>query len=246
MASSALPVASTRVKDPAASRHLVEHSCESFAEIVIQLNGQTQKFSARLLDNYDYPNSFAASLPESTTPTELKNYLTQSKTSEVLIIVFLQGQFLLGIVSEIQKFSAKGIVFAWPERVLKIQRRREPRFSIPVGYDYSIETDPTSGKEAREKCKILDLSAGGVGFFVSSKIGIEKYPIGKRLNRVWLSIRGKKMMVDLMVRNHVKIKSHVHGALTGYKVGTEFVKITSDNQNALREFVFDNVAHLVR
>lgn len=240
------PTRATKVRDLVDSKYLVEHSCEIFAEIVIQMNGQNQKFSARLLDSYDYPNSFTASLPESVTPAEFNDHLKRAKTSEALVLVFLQGRFLLGLVCEIEKISAKGIVFKWPKRVLKIQRRREPRFSIPVGYDYRIETDATSGKKAREKNKILDLSASGVAFLVTSKAGVENYPVGKRFNHVWLAFRGKKMMVDLVVRNHTKIKSHVHGEQTGYKVGAEFVKITSDNQNELREFVFDHVAHLVR
>ena len=67
-----------------------------------------------------------------------------------------------------RSFTTIGSVFATPPKVFKIQRRKDVRFVIPQGYEFTVEFESLEQARTRVKKRLIDISESGLSFFVLS------------------------------------------------------------------------------
>lgn len=127
------------------------------------------------------------------------------------------------------------IQFQIPEKIYKVQRRKDLRIRIAATHKLKLEFDDPTDPFRRLEKAAFDLSAGGVSFLVSP--GEEfAYPIGTALNNLSFSIQSKNIQVLSEVRHNQTIKLHGKNEI---KIGLRFVNLKASDSNAIASFVFE-------
>lgn len=128
--------------------------------------------------------------------------------------------------------------FEVPEKVFKIQRRKEPRFTIPFGHTLKVEFADPFFSETRIQRKVHDIGTGGLSFCVPP--GEEAlYPNGLHLYEMKLTLRGKSLTVDAEVRHDSLVNE---GPRKGeIKIGVVFTKIKPTDSQLLADYVHEEI-----
>jgi c-di-GMP-binding flagellar brake protein YcgR len=138
--------------------------------------------------------------------------------------------------TELNGADRAGLVFAKPERVYKVQRRRDLRFRIPDGMVLPMEhADPLSPASALKR-KVIDLSAGGMGFLVSYD-DEAVYAVGLVLKDLHFTIGGRPFTLDAEIRHVQPLPPE--GRFPGVKVGVSFRNIRESDSQWIASFVFE-------
>lgn len=143
---------------------------------------------------------------------------------EVMLMVLVEGQTLIGIKSQ---QNADGS-FDVPKTLIRIQRRKDHRWVIPGAYEIFVRIGVPR--------RVIDIGEKGLAFRVGTDAESRKYSIGMDLLKCVFEIHGRKIEVDLEVRNHVDLDK-------GVKIGTRFTRIAKDDADWLGSFILAQIGH---
>jgi hypothetical protein len=139
-----------------------------------------------------------------------------------------------------------------PDRMVRTQKRLDPRYTIPQGYELFVEfkkpsVEASSGVSPTQipaeawrshSFRIFDVSSTGLGFLIPESLATE-YPKGIKLRHAKLRVRGRLVVADAEVMSCLP---HRFGAREPtQKVGIRFIRITEDDKDALRAYVLENL-----
>lgn len=133
-------------------------------------------------------------------------------------------------------FDHAGLQFKIPDKVFKVQRRRDLRFPIPDGLSLKVEFDDPLSPDVRSTRKVIDLSASGMAFQVNED-EIPMYPSGFTLQNLSFSVRSKKITVAAEIRHTRKLGSD--SRLKGAMVGILFKDIRPGDSQHIAGYVFE-------
>ena len=229
------------VTDELEIRRLIERAAETtakadvnFSEVRIQFQTQvTEHSSAQAGIEVRIPDEFRGRL----------QHLVKS-APEVLLILYLRNQALLGVSTRSIDWEDETFRIRPPFRVLRMQRRKEARFQIPVGYDIFVGMNAIEGESRRVQKRVLDISASGMGLQVISPREAGFFQQGLMLRNLRFELEGRKITVDAEVCNRVPLNEAVTGH-SGTKVGLRFTKISRADQDFLAAFVTRRLAQMV-
>lgn len=128
--------------------------------------------------------------------------------------------------------------FEIPEKVFKIQRRKEPRFTVPFGHTLKVEFADPFFSESSIQRKVHDIGIGGLSFCVQP--GEDAlYPSGLHIYEMKLTLRGKTLVVDAEVRHDSVVNE---GPRKGeIKIGVVFTKIKPSDSELLAAYVQEEI-----
>jgi hypothetical protein len=135
-----------------------------------------------------------------------------------------------------------------PDRVVRTQKRLDPRYVVRAGYDLVAEfkkldiaqSTPAVEHWRLHRLKLLDISSTGVGLALAAD-GKEEYPKGAKLKQLTLRLRGREILAEAEVMSCLPHRN-TRGE-RGFKVGVRFTKIAEADQDFIRGFV---VEHLIQ
>ncbi len=126
-----------------------------------------------------------------------------------------------------------GFKYSFPEKVFKVQRRKDFRFQIPVGHVLRAEFDDPLGTE-KLRPKILDISAGGISLIVSDAEEVI-FSMGMVIKDVVFTVKNRKITVDCEVRH--KRAMPESSRQVGHKIGLQYVGIKSGDAQHIAGYV---------
>lgn len=135
--------------------------------------------------------------------------------------------------ARLKGFDTGGIYFEWPEKVFKVQRRKDMRFTIPDGYVLFVEfEDPKKPGQILSR-KLIDISASGLAFLGEPKDSTF-WDSGNELRRVQFTIRSRKITTDAEIRHAIPKGERGHA-----KVGLSFKGLKAADAQWIASYVFE-------
>lgn len=127
-----------------------------------------------------------------------------------------------------------GIMFKQPEKIYKIQRRKDIRLPIPFGYTIKVSfKDPLNPNKTMIK-NMCDISVGGLSFFIEDE-ETPLFPEGSILENVTFKIFTHLVKVKIEIKH--KVVQNDESNHTTYKVGVAFVDLDAKDQNQISKYV---------
>ena len=140
-------------------------------------------------------------------------------------ILFFRSDFINVVTGKIR--------FKLPEKIFRVQRRKDMRYTIPHSHVLRVEFQDPSFNENRLSKKAVDLSAQGLGFSVSVKEST-LFKKGLALKDVTFSVRNRKIECVAEVR-HVKPSADPDT----YRVGISFAELKAADGNWIANYVLE-------
>ena len=174
-------------------------------------------------------------VPKELDPREFMDALAKKKNPECFFSVSLLHANIF-FRTRLIGVGSIGLQFALPEKIFKVQRRKDLRIPIPDGYAMKAEFDDPHYKDERIVRKVIDISAGGTAIMVSEN---EEpiYQPGVILRGFTFTVRGRKIVVDVEVRHLRKLTKYPKNKAT--KVGVQFMNIRPGDAQHIAGYVFE-------
>jgi hypothetical protein len=132
---------------------------------------------------------------------------------------------------------AEGLLrFHGPQEIFKVQRRKDFRFPIPYGHVLHLEFRNPLDLDTISKRKVIDLSAGGLSFFVPESDAMILSE-GATLRSAEFRLSGRKISCDLEVR-HLK-PYRIPGKPPGVRVGVSFSGMREEQSTWIAAYVLE-------
>jgi hypothetical protein len=142
-------------------------------------------------------------------------------------------------VTQLAGHNASALSFRLPEKIFKVQRRQNPRFTILPGYVLRLTFKDPRNPLQFVKQKIHDISAGGLSFLVDSEEG-HLYESGRILELVTFTVKTKEFKLKAEVV-HSRPVPQPPGVLEAskVKVGVRYLDIAEADSQILEDYVND-------
>lgn len=133
-------------------------------------------------------------------------------------------------------FDHAGLQFGLPEKVFKVQRRKDLRFPIPDGHVLKIDfSDPLSPDKLINK-KCVDLSASGMAFLIEEE-EVPLYPVGLMLENMTFTVRNRQISTAAEIRNTRPTRAEARKK--GIVVGVVFKNLKAADNQHIAAYVFE-------
>lgn len=238
------PAGTTIVTDPLEIRRLFSRASEGGIQATVKVRGSDTVLKTKVLEA-DAQRGLELSIEPGEGQLNLENLEKLGATkadSEFMILMHLEGRYILGVNTRSVEMLKDRITFSAGTKVFKIQRRKDVRYAIPAGYEFTVEIESLERTRARVKKRLVDLSESGLSFFVLSPREAALYRKGMILNRCIIKIQNYEIPVILRVCNRGKHDRGKQGS--GNKIGTEFEQISAENRDYIAQFVYSHAQHL--
>jgi hypothetical protein len=223
------------VKDAQEAHKLLREAVRSIASTMIWTKEQKHVLATNLRVFDEREKKLYARIPSGTDPEWFVGELDKMGSRECFFSVSLAKANVFfkaacgGVFDE-------GLQFSLPERLYKVQRRKQARFMVPFGRVMKVElADPLfpAGKLSK---KIFDISSGGLAFIVDEEEGAA-FQVGLLIEGMNFLVRGRRIKAEAEVR-HLKTMAR-DSATPGVKVGVMFKAIDPGDAQWIDAYVFE-------
>lgn len=201
-----------------------------------QKEGQTEgdlTYESKFIGFSEKDHLITLKIPSSVNNREFVRTHTKENMREFLFSVSLSRGHVF-FRSQFIGPSPSGYTFSQPSKVYKVQRRGEYRYRIPKWDLKKVEMpNPQKPGEVVSR-KMLDLSAGGMAFFIKPDEQ-EFYPSSTEIPGMSFKLKSKTIIVDGEVRHAQLITDKIRYV----KVGIFFTRVSQNDKSLISQFVFD-------
>jgi hypothetical protein len=233
------------VTDPLRNFELVEDSAEAdrflreagktFSSVMLWTKDQEEVVNSRISLYSDSTGNFYVAAPKGFDARKFMDDLATRENQDVFFSISLVRANLF-FKTRLVGVGTAGMQFAKPDRLYKVQRRRDLRFRIPDGMALPMEHQDPLFPESLLKRKVIDISAGGLGFLIPYDEE-PVYPVGLLLKGLRFTLNGRAFSLDAEIR-HVQVLP-AEGRFQGVKVGVRFKDIRQADNQWIASYVFD-------
>lgn len=209
------------------------------ARVEVQMNDSSFRFSSRIHHDTDPAIGLRIRAPEDITAEQLEEQ-AKFETQTCMVVAFLKSHELLCIQTEAAAWKEGELILPQPWTVFKLQRRKEPRYTIPGAYEFYLKFRSLESPETTIHRKVLDLSMSGLGFFVESPIESDFYKKGLFIRRVNFMLENRHIFLDLRVASVVRLKHKPREP--GFKIGVEIMRINPVDKRYVAAFIARGLA----
>lgn len=211
---------------------LIREGAHSLSSAILWTLDQKETLTTHLNGYSEADGIFTVSLPKDGDLEQFQNHLLEQSQIYCLFSVTLPKAILFFRADFLNVITGK-IRFKLPEKVFRVQRRKDMRYTIPHGHVLRIEFQDPSFGENRLSKKAIDLSAQGLGFGVS----VNEAPLFKKglaIKELTFLIRNRKIECAAEVR-HAKPGTNPDI----YRVGILFVELKTADANWISNYVLE-------
>lgn len=228
------PPTATPITDQRQIQLLLEEAVRisAAAELVVDLDRLTA--SLQFPSDIYSPTEICFIIPPG---QDAKDWAARLKDRGGSLSLMLSGS-LISFDAKLVSFDAKRLILQAPKSVLKVQRRQTARVDIPTAQPLWILVRLKATDKAPLRKSVVDLSAGGVAFAVSSE---EKslFQRGQVLEELSVELPGHSVRTSGTVRGIYALRDGSgHPAGSG-KVAVEFTKLAQKDEAAITRLVFE-------
>lgn len=221
---------------PAEARSLLQDGVKHLASAMIWTKDQEHVIHTHLSMISESDGMIHAITPKGFNPHKFMDELAKLPQHDCFFSVSLTRANIF-FKSQFIGAGRSTLLFRFPEKVFKVQRRREIRFVIPDGYVLKVEFQDPLFAENRHVQRIFDISAGGCSFLTDP--GDKAfYTPGLVLKDMQLTIRNRGIKVDGEVRHTSDLPENSRLAPAS-KIGIEFRNIRPGDSQQIASYVFE-------
>lgn len=214
---------------------MLSEGAKGFCSAMIWTKDQTHVINSHLSLFNEDDRAFYCWKPKDFKPAEFMDWMARQGEKDCFFSVSLSRANIFFRAAFVG-FDNGGLKFRMPEKIFKVQRRKDLRFGIPDGYVLRVDfSDPLFPENLLSK-KVIDISAGGCAFLVAFEESIIFQP-GVVLKNLALEIRGREIKVEAEVRHIAEFKDGRRSGLV--KIGVQFRGIRPGDAQAIASYVFE-------
>lgn len=218
--------------DPQEALSLLREAARSLSSIMIWSKLQENVVHTQLHLFSEAEQTLYATLPKDLDQRAFVEEIARSGTRDVFFSVSLPRANLF-FQTPFLGFDA-GIKFKVPERIFKVQRRNDFRFTLPDTVSLKAEFQDPLIPESKMEKKILDISAGGMAILVGPDEG-PMFQSPLVLQGLTFSVRGRKIRCQGEVRHSSPFRQNEQ--LLGNKVGLLYKDMSPEDSKFIATFV---------
>lgn len=174
-------------------------------------------------------------IPKEVDPEKLISDLVDMNAHDCFFSVSLSGANIF-FKAAIKGYDKGGFHFFMPEKIFKVQRRRDVRLSIPDGYVLKASFQDPLFPETHLNKKVIDISAGGLAF-QATEFEEGLFHVGLILDKFQFTIKGREVVLQAEVRHIQKMpETSKH---KGLKVGVMFKNMKPGDAQHVAQYVFE-------
>ena len=153
---------------------------------------------------------------------------------EMTWVLYAGNLGVLGFKAKLQAWNAGVLTLEIPTQIAQIQKRGEPRFTIPAAYEVNVRL---GGGPRGEKFRVVDISATGISFLVSEKEATQ-FQVGVKLLSLTLVLRGMSFVLQGEVKGLAK---DVDQGVEQRRVRVMFLNAKESDQDKIRDYVIEQL-----
>lgn len=218
-------------------KRLLREAAKSFSSAIIWTKDQKHYINTHLTLYSDAGEVIYAWIPKGFNPEEFQNDLFKMESFECFFSISLQ-QANIFFKCNFKGHDRAGLKFTLPEKVFKVQRRQDVRYTIPATHVMKVTFQDPIFPESLLTKKIIDISGGGLSFHATE---VEKNMLHANLvlKNVTITIHTKELKFEAEIR-HVQTLSETDPK-KGVKVGVMFQKIRPQDSQTIATYVFEEI-----
>lgn len=208
------------------------------SQVVLWFEGQEPLFRSRFKDSSKVTDTFYIEIPSQFDADEFSKRVKKESDDHCYLNGFIKNDGVISLRVKYLGHDAIGFKFEVPDRIFRAQRRGEVRYSIPSGYDLTVQLPNLRGKGPPISRKLFDISTGGISLLTTSN-ELEILKPGLILRHVVFVLRGRKIQVDVEVR-HVQKPNH-KTENPEVRIGMQFKKLGTNDENFIAAYVAEHM-----
>lgn len=229
----------TKIDEPVEVAKFVARAISEEARVEVQMTDSAFRFSSRIHHDSDPAVGLRIRPPEEFPPEQVE---AQSKfaVQTSMVVAFLRSHELLCIQTEGAIWKEGELILPQPWTAFKLQRRKEPRYTIPGAYEFYISLRSLEDPQVSIRRRVMDLSMSGMGFYVESPKEADLYKKGLFLRRVNLMLENRHIFLDLRIAAVVRLRHNPR--MPGFKVGVEIMRINPVDKRYVAAYIARGLA----
>ena len=224
--------------EPPESLRLLHEGAKTVSSAMMWTKDQEDQLSTHLSMVSETEQSLLCWLPTDFDAEAFSQKIVLRGSPEVFFSVSLPSANIF-FKTKFLSFDRNSLTFALPEKIFKVQRRQNLRFTIPDGRIIKVQFSDPTGTDQKVIRKIHDLSAGGLAFLVEMS-DEALYPKGLRIPDLSFTVNSRAIQAEAEVRHtsEAPLLSKASRA-RGIKVGVQFFNLKASDFQHIATFVFD-------
>jgi hypothetical protein len=173
-------------------------------------------------------------IPKGFEPAKFNDSLAANGVKECMFSVSLSTANIF-FKANYSSFDTGGFRFKLPEKIFKVQRRKDIRLTIRDGYVVKLEFDDPLQPGVRMAKKLIDISASGCAIVVEDEEA-PMFQVGVVLQNIAIKVAGRVINCDAEVRHARPFPSQ--SRYEGMKIGLLFSNIRPGDSQHIASYVF--------
>ena len=222
------------VKTPEETQLLLEDALKSAANLTLWTKDQKITLRTRLSVISPEEEIITVLCPEDQDPKRVSAILNTSGPLSYFTIGLDRASIFFN--TNFAHFENDSLYFNYPEKVFKVQRRKDMRFPLPENMSSSVQYRNPLIPHQILKHPVVDISAGGLSLAIPlTDVGVFK--AGGKLEQLTFVVNSRKILCSAIIRH---VGDQKKGArYPGKKIGIEFQGIRPADADAIHSFVFE-------
>lgn len=223
------------VDDEKEARLILKESASTVASVMLWTKNQEKVLQTHLSAFSESESTLFAWVPPGEKPEEFSQVLSKIPESECYFSlsapqanIFFKAKYI--------GFDDGGLKFGLPQKIFKVQRRKDFRFQIPQGHVLRVEFEDLLDSTKTLRPKVLDISAGGLAFIVD-ETEEALFTQGLKIRNIQFQVKGRKITAHGEVRHKRPLPPE--SQQTGYKVGVIFLDLKPADHQYISAYVLE-------
>lgn len=235
----------SQLTDPLELRRSFEKARDDTSRMTLRARQSGRQFEAKFAAFDGKAGTFDVKIDD---PASISGFEEETREApETLALIFLRSALLLGVPTKFLGYVQMAETFAIarfevPPQILRIQRRKDARYTIARGYDIKVTLPALEGERRRVQKQLLDVSAGGISFYVLSPREANLYQEGLILRNITFHVFRHEVSADGEIRNRVPFE-RVPGE-RGTRVGVKFTRVSAEDSDFIASYVAAQLLHI--
>lgn len=214
-------------------RTLLKESVRQFSSCVVWTKDQKVVVNTHLASANDIDDKLTVWVPKEHDLAALSAALAQAPENSYFSVSTSRANVLFR--AKFLGVDGESLLFAFPQEMFKIQRRKSFRLPIPDGYVVKVDFRDPVLPAHRLSRRVFDISAGGLSFLTP----LDEEPMfrqGTKLVAMTFKLKGRDLAVEAEIRHSREVKT---AKVPTLKVGCEFTQIRPGDSQYIAAYVFE-------
>ncbi len=214
---------------------LLAEAAQNHVPVLIWTKNQEEIIRTEILSFDPAGKLLVPKRPKGFDPKRFDDHLAQLGLTDCFFSVSL-GRASLFFKTRYLSTTDAGLRFRMPEKMFKVQRRKDLRYRLPLTSSVLVQT-PAS-------YRLVDISASGLSFAIDAKDGKSELPFskGEEISELRFTLEGQTFTCPAEVKSVRELSKPFPGET--HHIGVAFVGLQPGKSQLIAGYIFDETRRL--